>query len=317
MSDRSVPRRAPVRRGLAPATPPPRERFLGLDRYRVEREWNRYEGTPQRDLFRSVRERFLDRWAASDGWVVDLGAGPGRFSDHLGGLPGRRVAVDLSLEALRFVPPRGVRGGGGGATRAAAIRADAARPPFAPGAFRTVALLGNPLGFAGADADRILSAAEELVAPGGTLLVEVAPGPGERARYLARLPVSSLARLLRAPVAAVAPRVEREGYAPLPERKVGPGTFRRHPPRALIDRWGARGWTVLDTLAVAPALGGEPDRVAAVAADPRALAHLVELEERLGRRPARWPRAAAVLFAVRRPARAGEPSSKAVDPSSG
>jgi hypothetical protein len=53
-------------------------------------------------------------------------------------------------------------------------------------------------------------------------------------------------------------------------------------------------------MAVAPALGADADRVAAVAASPKAWSRLLELEEQLGREADRWAGAAAVLMAVSR-----------------
>jgi SAM-dependent methyltransferase len=286
----------PPRARLLPGRPEPgaaRERFEALDRYRVDREWQRYEGTAQRELFRLLRVRFLRRNVAVGRWVVDIGAGPGRFLGAIGPPDADRIALDLSQEMLRRVDlttrPRPYR-----------VRGDGISPPLAPGRFSDVAVLGNALGFAGADSERLLSEAEALVAPGGMLLLEVVSGPGERSRYLSRLPPTALARLLRAPVAALATRVGREGFAEEPRRRRDTGDFRRFDPSDLSSRLVARGWQVVDTLAIAPALGPVAGSLAAVRADEKAWAHLLELEERVGRQPERWPRAAAVLLALSR-----------------
>jgi SAM-dependent methyltransferase len=183
------------------------------------------------------------------------------------------------------------------------IRADARRPPFPPAAFAEAALLGNTLGFEVDHGEQLLSAVEELVAPGGTLVVEVAPGPGERSRYLARLPPGAVRRLLAAPIAALLPRVQREGF----EREAvrhRTEAFRRWAPQELDKHWRANRWRTVETIAVAPALGPEDERVRAVADDPRAWERLLELEEALGRMPERWTEAAAVLLAAVRPASA-------------
>lgn len=278
-------------------------RFRSLDRYRVEREWARYEGTAQRRLWRELRERFLERHARNVPWSLDLGSGPGRFTPWAGGPTTRSVVLDLSVEMLRAVPrywkarhvphPFPDR-----------VRADAARPPFRPAAFGKVVALGNLIGFAEGSSDRLLEEAAELVGPDGTLLLEVAPGPGERSRYLARLPVSSVGRLFRAPVAALLPRIAREGFDPEPPRRPAAGSFRRISAEEVSRRLEGSGWTVSEIMAVAPALGPEPRRIQASAADPKAWAHLLEVEEALGHRPERWTRAAAVLLAaVRTPRR--------------
>jgi len=294
--------------GRSRATPPSprsddpalrRERFLAVDAYRADREWKRYEGTPQRDLFRELRHRFLRRHAAESPWVVDIGAGPGRFTGDLGGPGSHRVALDLSREMLlRMREPSETTEADPAGSRSAVV-GDALRPPFERERFGEVAVIGNTIGFAGSDALALVAAVESLVAPGGTLIVEVAPGPGERSKYLTRLPAAAVGRLLASPPRAVVPRIDREGFALESERHESRG-FARFEPTALAERWIAAGWEVLETVAVAPALGADPSRIAAVRKLPRAWDRLLELEETVGHDPRRWSRAAAVLLAARR-----------------
>lgn len=291
----AAPRSRPLR-AIVPATESARDRFRSLDPYRAEREWKRYEGTPQRELFRALRQRFLARHPGPEGWSADLGSGPGRFTLEIGPPRARRVALDLSLEMLR-------RASGTDAAPfpAERVRGDASRPPLAPGRFGAVALLGNTLGFAGRAGEDLLAAAESLVAAGGRLLIEIAPAAGERSRYLARLPSSAVARLLRSPTAAVLPRVLREGFEEEPARRAEPGAFRRWTAEELAARWRTAGWTREETMAIAPALGPETQRLEAIRRDAKAWKHLQDLEEAIGRTPERWSRAAAVLLAASAP----------------
>ncbi len=230
--------------------------------------------------------------------MVDVGSGPGRFLPLLGPPQAGRVALDLSLETLRRVespgghPPHLIRG-------------DGTSPPLARGAFGSVALLGNVLGFAGGDADRLLEAAEALVAPGGVLLLEIVAGPGERSGYLSRLPPRSLARLLRSPVRAVQLRALREGFVAEPPRRRDAGEFRRFDPEHLSGEFRDRGWTVREVVAVAPALGSAPHSLEAASLDAKAWEHLLELEERVGHSAERWSHAAAVLLSLSSPHPAG------------
>lgn len=297
---RSSRRTAGPRSREADKTVPPssRHRFLAADRYRVEREWLRYEGTPQRDLFRELRERFLLRHATGTGWAVDLGSGPLRFTPLLGGEHARCVALDLSAAMLRQGPVPANLADRWPIER---VQGDAVRPPLRPHHFATVGLLGNALGFAGSESIDLLSSALSLVAPGGRVLIEIAPGPGEHSRYLARLPEGAVGRLLRSPPPLVGRRIRAEGFLEDPPRRVEPGTFARWDPRDLATELVRRGFAVEETLSVAPALGSDPTRVAAARGDPKAWARLLELEESLGRDPERWPRAAAVLVAAALP----------------
>jgi SAM-dependent methyltransferase len=282
-------------------TTSPSERFRNLDSYRARREWLRYEGTGQRDLYRELRERFLLRHAVSEGWVLDLGSGPGRFLPLAGGEGARRVALDLSREMLNLIPDTWTASGRSDPVPSRVL-GDALRPPFERGRWAEVVALGNPLGFAGAEADQLLAAAESLVRPGGVFVLEVAPSSGERSRYFARLPPTSLARLLYAPRPAVLARLDREGFRSEPARRAAEGSFRRIAALQIHDRWKRQGWELLETSAVAPALGADPVRAEAVRADARAWPRLLDLEEEVGRRAERWVGAAAVLLCARRPA---------------
>lgn len=306
MSTQSRPRAGRLTRGrtsrqrvASPRAPSALERFRTADHYRAEREWIRYTGTAQRDLWRELRERFLARHATASRWVLDLGSGPGRFTASLGVAQSNRVALDLSLEMLRSVAEHW-NPELGGTPLPERVRADALAPPFPKGTFGQVAVLGNTLGFAGSSAEKLLDSASSLVEPGGTFFVEVAPGPGERSRYLSRLPPTVLARLLRSPVRALLPRIDREGFDRIPYRRAERGEFRRIPVDELSHWFARRGWDLDEVLAVAPALGTLAPRIEAIRADRKAWDHLLLLEEELGRRPERWTDAAAVLVAGRR-----------------
>jgi SAM-dependent methyltransferase len=304
---RPRPPKRPSEKRVPPVSAPAgSERFRHTDRYRAEREWVRYAGTAQRDLWRELRERFLVRQATATRWVLDLGSGPGRFTSFLGTAPSQRVALDISLEMLRLMKEHWNQSTGQTPVPGR-VRADALFPPFLVGTFEEVAVLGNTLGFAGSSADRLLESASSLVAPGGTFLVEVAPGPGERSRYLTRLPPTSLARLLRSPVRAILPRIDREGFDRIPYRREEQGQFRRIAVEELSRWFAQRRWELREVLAVAPALGPMASRVEAIRADAKAWEHLLLVEEELGRRPERWADAAAVLFAARRAASPGHP----------
>lgn len=220
----------------------------------------------------------------------------------VGGEGCRRVAVDISREMLRSLPGRWTsQEGSHPVPLPDRVLADALHPPLERGRWSEVVAFGNTAGFAGAQALDHLAEAEQLVAPGGVLLLETAPGSGERSAYLARLPPTSVARLLSAPPAAVLGRLDRESFRKVPARREGPSSFRRLTIEELGVRWQRLGWVVRETLAVAPLLGADPVRVAEVRAVERSWKKLLELEETVGRRPERWPNASAVLISVQRP----------------
>lgn len=298
-------RKRPPRRGTGaddlPSSdaPPAFERFRQLDQYRVEREWKRYEGTAQRDLFRELRSRFLARHRAPGQWTLEVGPGPGRFSAGVGSPTATHILVDLSIEMLRFA--REHLGKGARSGRYGFLRANGIRLPFPPQRFSEVVSLGNTLGFAGNAAPLLFNRLCESVVPSGILILEIAPRSGERSRYLRRLPPRAAGRLFEAPVSVVRARIEREGFDPAPSDPDDKHRFRRIRNEELVEWMTVARWTVLETLAVAPVSGLDPERIQAVQRIPKAWAHLIEVEEGLGRLPARQVSAAAVLVAARAP----------------
>lgn len=297
---RSATRRAPRAPSAGPGEPAAaaRMRFRALDRYRVRREWGRYEGTAQRDLFRQLRARFLRRHAGSAHRVLELGPGPGRFTPLLGERSSRRVLLDLSPAMLLEARERFRRSRRGGSLEL--VRGDAVHPPFGPGSFDLVVALGNPIGFAEEEGGELLDRATRLLAPGGTILLESVAGDGERSRYLTRLPPTATARVLRAPAGWLGPRVLREGFEAEEPRKSPTARFARWGEERLRTELHRLGLELLESIAVAPSLGGDAARLQAASRDPQSWTGLLALEESMGRLPARRAVASALLVAAGR-----------------
>lgn len=285
-----------------------RARYRGLDRYRVQREWDRYEGNALRDLFRDLRTRFLERHRETEGrWSLDLGSGPGRFSPRIGSPCGTTVLVDLSREMLRTAAKALRRSPPG---RFAFARGDARRLPFRPGFFAEVVVLGNLLGVAGASLPEVVAEVERTVAAGGRVLVEIVPGAGERSIYLGRLPPRTVRRLVRAPWTWLTTRIDTEGFRPARDPSGPSREFRRISVDEILGLFGPA-WEAREIVAVAPALGFDPKRLEAMREDSASWTRLLDLEERIGRSPARWREAAAVLVALERRASPAAPDTPA------
>jgi SAM-dependent methyltransferase len=272
--------------------------------YRVEREWKRYEGNALRELFFELRRRFLARHVACcrSGWALDLGSGPGRFAPALSGEDRAVVLADVSLRMLESAHRHlGLGSAEPSAAKVHLVRADGMQPPFAAGTFGFVLALGNLFGFAGAAYRELWDSTLALVAPAGSLVVEIAPARGERARAARRLPATAFARALRAPVRAVAERVRAGGFeAGSPDEREAHESFEFLSTDWALPALVSSGFRVEESMAVAPVCGADPARAEAARRDSKAFAHLLELEETLGRDPRRWREAAAVLIAARR-----------------
>ncbi len=262
-------------------------RFRHAGAYEVEREWRRYEGTPQRELLRGVRERFLERAlrTASEEvrWAAEVGPGPGRFTPLVAQGAERLLLVDLSTPMLRAAAERAETGSGppseGGADL---VQADASRSPLKERSIDRVVALGNLVGFAGPRARSVLEGLARAVAPGGALVLETQAAVTSMPRFLDEVGPPELRRTFVADPRHELPRLLRGGWRPVPPPKPagregsggirglggfggleGPGgtgpTFRFMARSEVSHLLLREGLDVVDELVAAPLLGGRPE----------------------------------------------------------
>jgi SAM-dependent methyltransferase len=254
----------------------------------VDRERRRYSGEAWRVLVRELRDRFLVRHLPKGGgWVLELGPGPGRFTPTILSSGARVVAVDLSLAMLRALHRRKpVRAQ---SRRLAKVRAAGEFLPFRDGAFRGAVLYGNILGFSARDGRWLLSEVARVVRPGGTLIIDVSSPVGATTEFLengARR--RFLLRVLRDPEYYLLNAVIGSGarvHSPFAPERWAFWEFDFYTVPAAQKALSAAGFRTIDRMAVGP-IGAFRERLTAIARrDRRAWRNLVELEERVGRRP--------------------------------
>jgi len=250
-----------------------------------EREWGRYAGDPRRLLARVLRERFLRLHLHGTRDVTfEVGAGPGRFTPEiLAATRGAVVAVDLSRGVLLQARRRGRRSGG--AHRTDWLQAAAERLPFEEGSAGAVVLLGNIVCMAARDGAKLLREVRRVLRPGGVLVADFASPAGSTAEFLdVMVRRRRLKPILRRPRYYLLDQILTSGFQPYRPARMARWEFQFYTAdeaRALLARVGFR---VRDLEAIAP-IGWSHDRVAASARrDPTTWRHLLELEERLGRR---------------------------------
>lgn len=107
------------------------------------------------------------------GRTLDIGCGPGRMAHHLSGRGTRVLGVDVVPEAVRQTRARGTT----------ALLADVFDPLPDEGRWRTVLLADGNIGIGG-DPCRLLCRVRELLAPGGRVVLDIAP-PGTGLRTAA------------------------------------------------------------------------------------------------------------------------------------
>jgi SAM-dependent methyltransferase len=170
----------------------------------------------------------IDRWladadavdeeilAAVEAPVLDLGCGPGRHLAALRAAGKRGLGVDLSPVAVEIARGRG----------AEAINASLWSQ--IPGRWRTVLLLDGNIGIGGAPT-LLLRRAGQLLAAGGTILVEVDPpgSPTQRVRVRLEAPgvVSEWFRWARVGVDGIDAVARRAGFAVADVRALAGRTF--------------------------------------------------------------------------------------------
>jgi SAM-dependent methyltransferase len=154
--------------------------------------------------------------AAVEAPVLDLGCGPGRHLAALRAAGKRGLGVDLSPVAVEIARGRG----------AEAINASLWSQ--IPGRWRTVLLLDGNIGIGGAPT-LLLRRAGQLLAAGGTILVEVDPpgSPTQRVRVRLEAPgvVSEWFRWARVGVDGIDAVARRAGFAVADVRALAGRTF--------------------------------------------------------------------------------------------
>jgi SAM-dependent methyltransferase len=137
-----------------------------------EREWTRFEDerTPATSL--DVHLEYLRRYVRAGDRVLDVGAGPGRFTIELARLGASIVVADISPGQLALNREKALAAGVDGSVDER-VAADVVDLPFGDASFDAVVCYGGPISYA---VDRAADAVAELARvtrPGGHLLVSV------------------------------------------------------------------------------------------------------------------------------------------------
>ena len=138
-----------------------------------EREWLRLEQDPAGRVSFEVHRRFLERFVTPGMRVLEVGAGPGRFTFELARLGARVVVTDFSpvqLELNRQTV---------GTTKAEAAVEERRllnvcdTSEFAGGQFDAVVAFGGPLSYAFDEAESALRGLLRVTRPGGAVVASV------------------------------------------------------------------------------------------------------------------------------------------------
>ncbi len=181
-----------------------------------DEEWARHEVAPSRAAFH-VHRHYLEGFVNRGGRVLEIGAGPGRFTIELARLGAEVTVADISPGQLEL-NARHVRDAGLEDRVEARVVADIVDPSrFPDDGFDAVVCYGGPLSWVLTERDRALEELLRVTRPGGTVLISVMSSFGT----------------LRAFLAAAAQEIEEfgleemqeiveTGYLPPPHSTLGP-----------------------------------------------------------------------------------------------
>lgn len=138
-----------------------------------EGEWTRLTDTVRGRVSLEVHRRFLRRFVAPGARVLEIGAGPGRFTIELAALGARVVVTDISAVqlALNETHLRGTEAEGSVERRERLDVCDTTGHP--DGAFDLVVAFGGPLSYAFECTDEAMRGLLRVLAPGGVVLASV------------------------------------------------------------------------------------------------------------------------------------------------
>ena len=157
-----------------------------FDRY-AEQEWDRHDASWAARTSFAIHCQYLSEFVGSGHSVLDVGAGPGRFTIELAKLGARVQVAELSPVQLELNEAR-VRQAGWERAVAGRVLADICDlSMFNDREFETVIAFGGPLSYAMDQADRGLSELCRVTRPGGHVLLSVMSCPGAVRAFLPQL----------------------------------------------------------------------------------------------------------------------------------
>ena len=257
-----------------------------------DREWERLETDSRSRVALEIHRRFLRRFVPPGTRVLEIGAGPGRFTIQLARMGSRLVVSDVSPVQLRL---NGERLAAAGLERFVEDRLELDVRDLravADGSFDAVVAFGGPLSYAFEQAEESLAGLLRVVRPGGVVVASVMALVGTLRFYLPAVPSYAA-----------------EGRLDVLERVVTTGDNRydadSHPCRmfrwreisAMVDRLPCH---LLGASASNFLSCGDQSTVAALEADPSAWPTFLAWEEELCAEPGALDGGTHLLFALQR-----------------
>ena len=151
------------------------------------REWGRLTATPVDEVSLHLHIHYLVEHVPAGARVLEIGAGPGRFTQVLAGLDTRVVVADVSAGQLALNQQQAQELGFAPAIEAWHQADICDLHAFAPATFDAVVAYGGPLSYALDRRDEALAECVRVLKPGGKMLLSVMSLWGTAHRVLDRV----------------------------------------------------------------------------------------------------------------------------------
>ncbi len=261
----------------------------------AEGEWERLEGTRAGQVSFEVHRRFLQRFITPGMRVLEVGAGPGRFTIELARLGASVVVTDLSPVQLELNDKYVTQAGLAAAVERREIADVCHLPPYEAGEFDAVLAFGGPLSYAFDRVEAAIDGLFRVVRPGGPLVASVMSTIGAYRQFL-----PGVVKIIETLGDDANDRVLSTGDLRETQPPGSGHTCKMFRWAEVADLVSSAGGAVLAASASNWASLGDPEVLERLAADPGHWSRFLDNEVRLCAEPGVWDGATHVLFAASR-----------------
>jgi SAM-dependent methyltransferase len=235
-----------------------------------DREWGRMVANPVSEISLHIHTHYLKKYVPKNARVLEIGAGPGRFTHVLAEIGGNLVVSDVSPTQLELNQENARELGFSSAVEDWALADICDLSQFEDASFDRVVAYGGPFSYVLEQRDAALQECLRVMKPGGKLLLSVMSLWG------------TLHSALISVVRDISPEVNRRVVASgdlLPETYDNRGHYLHMFRAAELSEWLQRGSAQILALSASNCLSATyAERLAEIRKDPEQWDFLLELE---------------------------------------
>lgn len=259
----------------------------------AEGEWDRLAQSPRTRVSLELHRRMLARFIRRGSRVLEVGAGPGRFTIELADLGATVVVSDVSPVQLRLNEVKVVEAEREHAVEERRLLDVRDLGVFSDAAFDAVVAYGGPISYAFERAEEALGECLRVTQPGGVVLASVMTTLGTMRLFLP----------------TVVNEIDVFGID-VTDKVIHTGDLRHTPDdahecrmfrwRELAEMFGRQPCTLLAASASNAASAGDPDALERLAANPDWWRRFLDWEEELAQEPGALDGGTHTIFALQR-----------------